>query len=72
MYKSVIFQVVIASLLQSASGFGQNFHLLPEPNYMTTREGVYFVADRVELFGDVPEFSVINELQKSTPKKKDG
>jgi hypothetical protein len=36
---------------------------------MTTKEGVYFVADRVELFGDVPEFSVINELQKATPKK---
>lgn len=70
MNKSLICSFLLAALLQAATTSAQNFHLLPEPNYMTTREGVYFVADRVELFGDVPEFSVINELQKATPKKK--
>ncbi|MFM7153379.1 MAG: family 20 glycosylhydrolase [Bacteroidota bacterium] len=70
MKKTVVISALLTLLIQGFTARGQNFHLLPEPNYMTTKEGVYFVADRVELFGDVPEFSVINELQKATPKKK--
>jgi len=70
MKKTVFYTSLLTFLLQVFASSGQNLNLLPEPNYMTTREGVYFVADRVELFGDVPEFSVINELQKAVPKKK--
>ena len=70
MKKTVFYTSLLTFLLQVFASSGQNLNLLPEPNYMTAREGVYFVADRVELFGDVPEFSVINELQKAVPKKK--